>query len=260
MPKQGDKESFPDEKLGKQEARTNRILDAALELVQRWGYRKTTLDDIAKQAGVTKGTLYQHWKTREALFEALLQREYLSFMLDFRERIANDPRSALLSSLIRHLVFLMAAHPLLKAILQGDTEMLGDLGDLIRSHTGQQLIPARLEASQVYLEQLRAQGLLRTNVSIDTQMKMLTAICMGFFFMDRVMPPDRRFSLDEMAESLGATIQRTFEPDDFPLPDVVKGATQAFLRLFDQFLDTRQQRHQAMDDEGDTPVGSSSSV
>jgi AcrR family transcriptional regulator len=251
VPKQRDKEPFPDERHGKQEARTNRILDAALELVQRWGYRKTTLDDIAKQAGVTKGTLYQHWKTREALFEALLQREYLSFMLDFRERIANDPRSALLSSLIKHLVFLMDTHPLLKAILQGDTDILGDLSDLIRSPTGLQLIPARLQASQVYLEQLREKGLLRINVSIDTQMKRMTAICMGFFLTDRMMPPDRRFSLDEMAEGLGETIQLVFEPEDTPSPEVVEEATQAFLRLFDQFLDALQQRHQAMDDEVD---------
>lgn len=249
MPKQGDKEAVPDERHGKQEARTNRILDAALELVQRWGYRKTTLEDIAKQAGVTKGTLYQHWKTREALFEALLQREYLSFMVDFRERIANDPRSALLSSLIKHLVFLMDTHPLLKAILQGDTDILGDLGDLIRSTTGQQLIPARLQASQVYLEHLREKGLLRTNVSIDTQMKRMTAICMGFFLTDRMMPPDRRFSLDEMAEGLGETIQLAFEPEEPPSPEVVEEATQAFLRLFDQFLGALQQRHQAMDDE-----------
>lgn len=249
MPKQGDKEPFLDERHGKHEARTNRILDATLELLQRWGYRKTTLDDIAKQAGVTKGTLYQHWKTREALFEALLQREYLSFMVDFRERIANDPRSALLSSLIKHLVFLMDTHPLLKAILQGDTDILGDLSELIRSTTGQQLIPVRLQASQVYLEHLREKGLVRTNVSIDTQMKRMTAICMGFFLTDRMMPPDRRFSLEEMAEGLGETIQLVFEPEDTPSPEVVEEATQAFLKLFDQFLDALQQRHQALDDE-----------
>ena len=78
LPKQRENEQSSDEKYAKQETRTRRILDAALELVQRWGYRKTTLDDIAKQAGVTKGTIYQHWKTREALFGALLQHEYLS--------------------------------------------------------------------------------------------------------------------------------------------------------------------------------------
>lgn len=236
MPKQGDKEPLPDERHGKQEARTNRILDATLELVLRWGYRKTRLDDIAKQAGVTKGTLYQHWKTRESLFEALLQREYLSFMLDLREQIANDPRSAFLSSLIKHLVVLMDAHPLLKAILQGDTDILGDLGELIRSTTGQQLIPARLQASQVYLEHLREKGLLRTHVSIDTQMKRMTAICMGFFLTDRIMPPDRRFSLEERAEGLAETIQIVFEPEDPPSPEVIEEETQAFLQLFDQFL------------------------
>lgn len=251
MSKRRDKEPLLDERHIKQAARTTRILDAALELLQRWGYRKTTLDDIAKQAGVTKGTLYQHWKTRETLFEALLQREYLSFMLDFRERIANDPRSALLSSLIKHLVFLMDTHPLLKAILQGNTDILGDLGDLIRSTTGQQLISARLQASQIYLEQLREKGLLRTNISIDTQMKRITAICMGFFLTDRMMPPDRRFSLDEMAEGLGETIQLTFEPEDAPPPEVVEEATQAFLRLFDQFLAALRQRHLTMNDEKD---------
>lgn len=208
--------------------------------------------DIAKQAGVTKGTLYQHWKTREALFEALLQREYLSFMVDIRERIANDPRSALLSSLIKHLVFLMDTHPLLKAILQGDTDILGGLSELIHSTTAQQLIPARLQASQVYLEHLREKGLLRTSVSIDTQMKRMTAICLGFFLTDRMMPPDRRFSLDEMAEGLGETIQLAFEPEEPPSPEVVEEATQALLRLFDQFLGSLQQRHQAMDDEVDS--------
>lgn len=251
LPKQRENEQSSDEKYAKQETRTRRILDAALELVQRWGYRKTTLDDIAKQAGVTKGTIYQHWKTREALFGALLQHEYLSFMLDFRALIANDPHSALLSSLLKHLVSLTARHPLFKAILQGDTETLGDLGDLLRSNTGQQLIPMRLETSRVYLEQLRAKGLLRTNVSIDTQMKMLTAICMGFFLSDRMMPPDRRFSLDEMRDSLAETVQRTFEPDELPSQDVVEEASQAFLRLFDQFLDLLQQRHQTMDDDKD---------
>src|SRR5579884_3269032 len=66
------------EERSKREARAERILDAASELVLRWGYKKTTIDDIAKQAGVAKGTIYLHWKTREELFLALLTREYIS--------------------------------------------------------------------------------------------------------------------------------------------------------------------------------------
>ena len=54
------------------EARGERILEAAAELIVRWGYKKTTVDDIARQAGVAKGTIYLHWKTREELFKAVL--------------------------------------------------------------------------------------------------------------------------------------------------------------------------------------------
>ena len=68
MPSQGEQIPSGGERT-KREIRAERILDAALELLQRWGYRKTTIEDIAKQAGVAKGTVYLHWKTRDALFE-----------------------------------------------------------------------------------------------------------------------------------------------------------------------------------------------
>ena len=45
--------------------------DAATALILRWGYNKTTIDDIARQAGVGKGTVYLHWNTREELFATL---------------------------------------------------------------------------------------------------------------------------------------------------------------------------------------------
>lgn len=50
------------EERSKRQERAHRILDAAAELVLRWGYKKTTIDDIAKQAKVAKGTIYLHWK------------------------------------------------------------------------------------------------------------------------------------------------------------------------------------------------------
>ena len=35
------------------------------------------MEDVAKQAGIGKGTLYLHWKTREELFYAVVMREQL---------------------------------------------------------------------------------------------------------------------------------------------------------------------------------------
>ena len=54
----------------KEEAR-KRILDAALELVKKKGYQSMTLDDVAGEVGVTKGTLYLYFKNKEELFRAV---------------------------------------------------------------------------------------------------------------------------------------------------------------------------------------------
>jgi AcrR family transcriptional regulator len=51
-----------------------RILEAAKEAFSRSG-ANTSLDDIAKQAGVGAGTLYRHFPTREDLLEAVYRTE-----------------------------------------------------------------------------------------------------------------------------------------------------------------------------------------
>src|SRR5205085_9879192 len=54
--------------------RGDRILDALARLITRWGYSKTTVDDIAREAGVAKGTVYLHWPTKGAMLQALIER------------------------------------------------------------------------------------------------------------------------------------------------------------------------------------------
>src|SRR6059036_2207992 len=41
------------------------ILDAAERLLARYGYRKTTVDDLAREAGIGKGTVYLHFPSKE---------------------------------------------------------------------------------------------------------------------------------------------------------------------------------------------------
>jgi len=50
------------------------IVGAADRLFARFGYRRTSMDDIATEAGVAKGTLYLYFTSKEALFRALLAR------------------------------------------------------------------------------------------------------------------------------------------------------------------------------------------
>ncbi len=72
----------PHQESGGRLPRAERLLDVAADLLLRWGYRRITMDDIAAQAAIGKGTIYLHWKTREDLFRAVLHREAAATFAD----------------------------------------------------------------------------------------------------------------------------------------------------------------------------------
>ena len=49
------------------------IVDAAMEEFAARGFAATRIDDIAKRAGVAKGTIYLHFKDKESMFEELIR-------------------------------------------------------------------------------------------------------------------------------------------------------------------------------------------
>lgn len=51
------------------------ILNGAKELFERFGFKKTTMEDIAKQVGKSKSALYYYYKTKEEIFEAVILNE-----------------------------------------------------------------------------------------------------------------------------------------------------------------------------------------
>lgn len=53
----------------------DRVLDGALACVARVGLGKTTLDDVAREAGCARATVYRCFPGKQALFVAVLQRE-----------------------------------------------------------------------------------------------------------------------------------------------------------------------------------------
>jgi AcrR family transcriptional regulator len=57
----------------RKDARPEEILSAALEVFVDRGFAATKLEDVAKRAGVTKGTIYLYFDSKEALFKALIR-------------------------------------------------------------------------------------------------------------------------------------------------------------------------------------------
>lgn len=57
----------------RKDARPAEIVEAALELFIEQGFSTTKIDDIARRAGVAKGTLYRYFATKEDLFRAAVR-------------------------------------------------------------------------------------------------------------------------------------------------------------------------------------------
>ena len=195
----------------RREARAQRILDAASTLILRYGYHKTTTDDIAKEAGVGKGTLYLHWNTREALFAALILREKVAMADDIKQRLACDPAGATLRGLLKHAALALMHRPLLKAVLLRDTEVFGKL---VQREQSSATTTEVLAGFTTYLEVLREQGLVRTDLSLQTLAALFSSIFTGFFLAAPLLPDAFKPSDEELAELMAETGHRTLEPRD----------------------------------------------
>lgn len=72
-------------------ARRRAILDAALAVFDAHGFAKARLDDVARHAGVAKGTLYLYFADKNALFEGLVQETLTPILVDADALVPDFP-------------------------------------------------------------------------------------------------------------------------------------------------------------------------
>jgi AcrR family transcriptional regulator len=88
------------------------ILEAAADLFSRQEYRAVSMDELAERAHVAKGTLYHHFGSKEALFQALGE-ERSRRMLEMLEPVVSGPESTehKLRSLTVHTFMFFVKYP-----------------------------------------------------------------------------------------------------------------------------------------------------
>jgi AcrR family transcriptional regulator len=209
---------------GRQE-RAERILDVTAGLLLRHGYKRVTIDDVATGAGIGKGTIYLHWKTREALFWAVLQREAARLLEQILAGLAEDPALALPSRLMRAIFVEVARRPLVRALLLSDAEVLGALA-------ADQAVAAaqrELAGNENYLELLAEGGLLRPGLTVAGAGFVLGSVMHGFFADQDAAG---QVPLGEQADLLADVLHRSLEIDGDPPPDAVAALAARVRELF----------------------------
>jgi AcrR family transcriptional regulator len=78
----------------RKEARPAELTAAALELFVEKGFATTRLDEIAARAGVSKGTLYLYFDSKEELFKAVIREGMLPLLAEGEELVATVPGPA----------------------------------------------------------------------------------------------------------------------------------------------------------------------
>jgi len=78
--------SKPGENAGND--KRSRILDAAQNLFLRYGVKRTALDDVVREAGIAKGTLYLYFDSKDELFAGVAERLCAEVLSNAEEAIA----------------------------------------------------------------------------------------------------------------------------------------------------------------------------
>lgn len=96
------------ERLAEQHQRE--IVDAAERLVKGNGLHQLKLRDIAKESGKSLGNLYNYFQNKEAIIEALVEREKSRFLMVVSQKIEPLPEEDYKSMLRRHLELMADAY------------------------------------------------------------------------------------------------------------------------------------------------------
>jgi AcrR family transcriptional regulator len=211
--------------------RAEHILDTARELLLRWGYRRVTVDELARRAGVGKGTVYLHWRSREDVFHAVSAREAAGMTDAVVAAMRADSAEVALHRYLRRLFVEAMNRPVLRALYTGDAEMLDNFL-AVASH--RRLEEAKLAVNRDYLGILQAQKLLREDVRGQHFDYTLPVIVFGFFAAEPLLPAGVELTLEQKADQLADTVRCAFEPVERPMPQQLKNAATQAIPVFER--------------------------
>ena len=228
--------SEPDSSRANNDDRALRIHDAAARLISHYGYDKTTVSDIAREAGVSKGAIYLHWKSKEELFEALLWREIRRYTEELWQRIEADPEGATFSGMMKNSMLALNDSPLLKSLYRRDKRVLGSFARRQENAAYQM----RFTMGTEFLQMMQDAGVIRADLDPEVVAYILSMIRYGFLSIDDVIPPEIAPPVEVVFETLGVMIDRALAPDG-------GGDIEAGKRILGQMFDImRQQLEQPM--------------
>ncbi|MFC3495824.1 TetR/AcrR family transcriptional regulator [Glycomyces rhizosphaerae] len=216
-----------------------RVLESTRELVLDHGIRKLTVSEIAKTAGIGKGTVYLYWPSKEDLVVGLFAREALALLEAVVERLTADPESVLPSRLAPLLVSTGRRITLANRLTAADFELLRHL---VQQSGARELFADVMPSAlcEAVMPVLHRHGLLRDDQPLADQSYTMHAMLTGFG--TALLEPDtapRPEGEPEaiLAHAVGRLLEPAAAPDGKALTAAAAEVAAAMVRTRDAVLD-----------------------
>ena len=105
-------------------ATRDRILEGALAALGRVGPRRLTMSDVSDRAGLSRGTVYRYFPTKEDLLAVLAEYEQDRFADGLRRAIEDEGPEPTLTSVVEYIINYLRQHPALPLMIDVEPEFV----------------------------------------------------------------------------------------------------------------------------------------
>jgi TetR/AcrR family acrAB operon transcriptional repressor len=226
--------------------REQRILDAAAGLFVHYGYDKTPVSDIAREAGVSQGTIYLHFESKDALFEALLIRELRIFAETWFERIEADPMGGLIAGMYKNMLYALDSSAFMSAVYKQDRRIFGSYLRKPDNFFRKQPQATRHD----FLKLMQDAGAIRQDIDLKVTAHIMNILAYGMVGMDEIMDSENIPPIDDLIEGIADLMDRALTPDDGGDSDAGKAILrQVFEAGRQSYEQTRKQEQESSDEQ-----------
>lgn len=190
--------------------REARILDAAADLFVHFGYDKTTVSDIAKAAGVSKGAIYLHYDSKDALFEGLLIRETMTYQEHWLDLIGADPKGGTIGSMYKNVLYALNSSRFMAAMFKQDSRILGSY---LRKPDN--LFRKQDQSTRfTFVKMMQDAGAMRPDFDPKIVAHIMDMLAYGLVAMDEIKDKSLIPPLDQLIEGIAELMDRALTPQD----------------------------------------------
>jgi AcrR family transcriptional regulator len=188
------------------DARLDAYLDAARDCILDVGWRRTTLTEVAKRAGVSRMTIYRAWSDMGSLLGDLMTREWVGIAAATRVAAADTTTPAGIAAAALSTVRALRDNELFVRIVELDPDLM--LPYLLSRRGRSQEALIEILASEI--ESGQAAGAIREGDAV-LMARSLTLAGHGFVFSAMTMT-DGTISLADLDAEYARLISRSLEP------------------------------------------------